>query len=279
VLDEGHEYQVVTVGTSITETIKDINRKLTALRMGRAGRDLVLASKIVNDLDGFPNSTRPSNVLPQYLHRDGADYTPPDDPELITNDRGGMRGTFLMLANQKVDGTYYNLNYDSREIRFGTLSGPSIKNKAVVPGVPSNNYLKMTPGADAASVRVMDGYFGAEDGIKAGLTGYNGPFKWAKITYNGALTGGSSDQIAIDVATTLGITVDKILSVTGGLYLASISSFFYLNCNDPSNVIFKDHFLYPDANFVVTLSATYATMYSAASSSNRQFKLFVHYED
>lgn len=275
VLDEGHDYQVVTVGTSITETIKDINKKLTALRMGREGRDLILASKIVNDIEGFANSKDSGNVLPQYLNRNGA-----TDDEYKTLDQGGMRGPLLICSDTKNgDETYAHLENDSQPLVFGNLDGAYAKYKAVVPGTPSNNYLEINPGSDATHIRVTDAYLKADEGITAGTTSVNGPFKWAKLTYNSALTGGSSDQIAIDISTTLGIGADQIISITGGLYLAGINSFFHLGCYDPTNVIFEDHFTYPDGNFVVTLNTTYATMYSAASSSNRQFKLFVHYED
>ena len=286
VLDEGHEYQVITVGTSITETIKDLNRKLTALRLGRAGRHVLLASKIVNDIDGYPNSGRPGNVLPQYLHRDGAEY-PMIALEVTPNDLNGMRGTLLMLAETKdANGTYANLEYSTQRIRFGTLIGPSLR--FVPGGSPSMSYLELDAGSAAADVRVINGKMRVDEGYSTGAGAADGPFKWAKVTYNSALTGAGSNEISIDVLDELDITASQILSITGGLYLYESGSgdsiFIGLNqalggyeFEPVSGGSYGS--IATDGTFEIKLNAALAALYSAASSGNRQLKLFVHYED
>ena len=285
VLDIGDDYQVVTVGTSITETIKDINKKLTALRMGREGRDLILASKIVNDIEGFANSKDSGNVLPQYLNRGGA-----TNNEYTTLDQGGMRGPLLICSTTKNgDETYAHLEENSQPIYFGNLTGPSIDYLTAGLGAPSMNHLRLDPGSDASSVRVVNGFMGAEDGVMAGAGAVNGPFKWAKLTYNSALTGAGTNEISIDVLGELDIVASQIISITGGLWLSGATDLFIpigQSTNDGMHVyelVFTSSgsFGAVDSNglFEIGLGAAAALVYTAVSSGNRKFKLFVHYED
>ena len=86
-LDTVHEFEVHTVGNSITDQLSYTMRKLQELSSGVGDRYRLSASRIVDDASEYRSSRLPGNVLPQYLHRDGSSSI-----ETKTNEKNGMRG-------------------------------------------------------------------------------------------------------------------------------------------------------------------------------------------
>jgi hypothetical protein len=70
----------------------------------------------------FTKSRVDGNFAPQYLHRDGFQST-----DSGPNDRNIMRGNLVIGAENKLAGSNHNDFGPSFDIRFGTITGPSIK--------------------------------------------------------------------------------------------------------------------------------------------------------
>lgn len=119
-LDTNSDYQVITVGASVTEAIKDLMTKVDLMRNGRDPNFKVPLSAIYNDTDeDYANSSY--SKIPQYFHRRGmtSDGTLAHDHQ--TNNRNGIYGDLLLLAESAVpleDWNFQNTFSDSRKIRF-----------------------------------------------------------------------------------------------------------------------------------------------------------------
>ena len=118
-LDTNSDYQVITVGASVTEAIKDLMTKVDLMRNGRDPNFKVPLSAIYNDVDeDYANSSY--SKIPQYFHRRGMTRgSSPHDHQ--TNNRNGIYGDLLLLAESAVpleDWNFQNTFSDSTKIRF-----------------------------------------------------------------------------------------------------------------------------------------------------------------
>lgn len=118
-LDTNSDYQVITVGASVTEAIKDLMTKVDLMRNGRDPNFKVPLSAIYNDTDeDYANSSY--SKIPQYFHRRGMTRgSSPHDHQ--TNNRNGIYGDLLLLAENAVpfhNWNFQNTSSDSRKIRF-----------------------------------------------------------------------------------------------------------------------------------------------------------------
>lgn len=105
VLDLGHDYSLITVGTNITTMLLDLSRKLFTHSHDRANGESLVS---INDLADifkeagesglFVPSQVSSNPLPQYLHRDGTRGS-----DVGVNDDNALRGD--LLIGRKEDGS------------------------------------------------------------------------------------------------------------------------------------------------------------------------------
>lgn len=99
-----HKFYLITVGTNITSSILNLNRKMALHSHDRtSGEQPVRANSLSHVLgEGIRGAYYPSdyrtNHFPQYLHRDG--YMPYD----VSNDKNAMRGDFVIGRKQDEDG-------------------------------------------------------------------------------------------------------------------------------------------------------------------------------
>ena len=99
-----HKFYLITVGTNITSSILNLNRKMALHSHDRtSGEQPVRANSLSHVLgEGIRGAYYPSdyrtNHFPQYLHRDG--YMPYD----VSNDKNAMRGDLVIGRKQDESG-------------------------------------------------------------------------------------------------------------------------------------------------------------------------------
>jgi hypothetical protein len=230
VLDTGHDFQVTTVGNSITESIKDLYGKIRALRSGTDEHMRVPSSKIFNDSDkryreAFPIASE--NPLPMYLSRNGMTEDSGIVHDASTNGRGGMNGDILMLkAGNNPDSMEESSIEDSNRIRFGHGSdGPFIYLKQVAPLV-SVMMLNMN-GVIDSGFRVEGGYITADKGVYAGNQGTNFSFKVIETNIPGTISSGDAIVVPIVGGSSLIQKYNGSDIETSDIY--SIKSFVYFS--------------------------------------------------
>lgn len=119
------DWQIVTVGTDITTSLSDAQRKIHAhSHNGAHGesriaiQDLIDITKTGGVSGPFVPSELPGNIIPQYLHRDGY-RTGYDDAN--ANDRNAMRGN-LVFSNTGVAGDRFSSG-NAYGLAWGVPSG------------------------------------------------------------------------------------------------------------------------------------------------------------
>ena len=204
VLDVGHDFQVVTVGTSITESIKDLYAKVRAIRNGTDEHLRVPSSAIVNDSNLQYREASPgarSNPLPFYLHRNGMRDRSGLSHDASTDGRGGMNGDLLMLkGGNDPDTMEESLTEDSCRIRFGDgTNGPFLGLKGVV-GLSSYLQLDLN-NTPMTFFELKNGYFISEKGIMAGTGNTNFSLKVVEIDLiaAGHTNPSAGDTISINI--------------------------------------------------------------------------------
>lgn len=200
-LDTSHGFTVITVGTTITQSIQDLQTKLFRLRRGL---DSGYAIKIDNvtglvgpsrntSLSGsepYVPSEAPNNHLPQYLHRDGYFGTDYDDGNI--NDSNGMRGDLVMLATTRNgSNTRAHLDSSSALIWFGKqTTGPQIKYHRAS-GTQGYLYLKGPNEGLYDDGVYVDDQLSVVTGIKSGTTSSAGFLKWHVVEGTMVVSGGA----------------------------------------------------------------------------------------
>lgn len=261
-LDDTHEFALFTVGTSITESIGSLTRKLWALRTGADDSLRIPASNLIMttgfDLgsgDKYFPSEKVNNYFPQYLHRDGYDGT-----DLGHNDGNAMRGKLILAASTRVAGSRLHNIADSEKIGFGSNTGPTI---GYTYGGSINKMLFDMAGVGAPLAEFASTPVNATDGYYTGLSrtafsspssaNVHGPYSF--LNYDVPINTGVNSYYDIDVDTELDTGLAAFLLTVDVISIQGIA-YYGINGAVASGHFSTTHFV----GFGITNTTTMATI-------------------